>query len=178
MTITLERLTHADINLLRELRNASADAFFDDTYITREMQEDWWWRYELRGTTKFYTIWLNKVTPVGFLSVHIIGSVFYGEGDDNISIAEIGHLLLAPAFRHRGIMHAALTEVRRLYDPLTFWVAHVKPTNMASLSLFERQGFIPVSKKGDCVWGSSLKNTKPSSPICSLSSKARSSRTR
>lgn len=170
MTVTLERLTHADINLLRELRNANADAFFDDTYITREMQEDWWWRLQnTHHVIQFYTIWLNKVTPVGFLSVQQLNHAFC------FDVRELGHLLLAPAFRGRGIMHAAITEVRRLYSPLTFWVAHVKSGNAASLALFERQGFVAIKGKSLCRSSSATKrtNTKPSSLGCSATSKAR-----
>lgn len=154
MNITLERLAYSDINLLRELRNANADSFFDDTYITREMQQDWWYRYGHDSSMgDFYTIWLNKVTPVGFLSVKTVVDVFYGENSDNLGICEIGNLLLAPCHRGRGIMTMALIEVRRLYDPLTFWIARVKPNNTASLRLFERAGFWiaePVKGKRKC----------------------------
>jgi len=165
MNITLERLQHADINLLRELRNVNADAFFDsDTYITKEDQEDWWYCYERQSITNFYTIWLNKVTPVGFLSVTWRGE----HGMAGITAREIGHLLLAPARRGRGIMHAAVTEVRRLYDPLTFWLAHVKPGNTASLALFDRQGFVTLPRKRNrqCHSPKSRKPTNPSSPTC------------
>lgn len=153
MTVTLERLTHADINLLRELRNANADAFFDPTYITREMQEDWWYRYARDEPTRvvFYTIWLNNVTPVGFLSVKRCGISYSAStaafSDRRCEVRELGHLLLAPAHRGRGIMAAAITEVRRLYSPLTFWVAHVKEDNAASLRLFERQEFWAVEEQ-------------------------------
>ena len=143
MKVMLQRLQHTDINLLRELRNANADAFFDDTYITREMQEDWWWRYTQSSRVQFMTIWLNKVNPVGFMSVTLQTPPMWSEGN-LFHVAEIGHLLLAPAYRGRGIMHAAITEVRRLYSPLTFWVAHVKPTNTASLRLFARQKFVQL----------------------------------
>jgi RimJ/RimL family protein N-acetyltransferase len=150
MNITLERLTHADINLLRELRNANADAFFDATYITREAQEDWWYCYTMSTALQFYTIWMNKVTPVGFLSVKALSVGLPPEARGTthpfVWTREIGHLLLAPAHRGRGIMTAAITEVRRLYDPLTFWVAHVKSTNIASLKLFAAQGFIQCDR--------------------------------
>jgi len=164
MVITLERLQHADINLLRELRNVNADAFFDsDTYITKADQEDWWYRHQHEPWTTFYTIWLNKVTPVGFLSVRTVVML-----DDIFTVMEIGHLLLAPAHRGRGIMHAAVTEVRRLYDPLTFWLAHVKPGNTASLALFDRQGFVTLPRKRNrqCHSPKSRKPTNPSSPTC------------
>lgn len=176
MNITLERLQHTDINLLRELRNANADAFFDDTYITREMQEDWWYRLQFDHFTDFYTIYLNKVTPVGFLSVRkLLSTIWAYERMPVQKACEIGHLLLAPAFRHRGIMARAITEVRRLYDPLTFWVAHVKAGNAASLALFERQGFVAIKGKSLCRSSSATKrtNTKPSSLGCSATSKAR-----
>lgn len=142
MIVTLERLQHADINLLRELRNANADAFFDDTYITREMQEDWWWNYSRHQTgLHIYSVWLNHVTPVGFLSVKAVGTVWSWP---SIEVRELGHLLLAPAHRGRGIMRQAITEARRLYSPLTFWVAHVKPDNAASLKLFAAHEFIQL----------------------------------
>ena len=142
MVIELRRLVHADINLLRELRNANADAFFDSHYITVEDQENWWYEVRFKSEVQFYTIWINGVTPVGFLSVKPLGAVYGGESI--FSVREVGSLLLAPAYRGQGIMHAAITEVRRLYNPLTFWVAHVKPTNTASLAVFARQQFVQL----------------------------------
>lgn len=155
MIVTLMRLQHTDINLLRELRNANRKAFFDTTYVTEEMQADWWYRYGFDLTLNFYTIWLNNVTPVGFLSVRDITGK---HGDSRIAVCEVGNLLLAPAHRGRGIMHAAITEVRRLYDPLTFWIAYVKPTNTASLKLFARQDFVQIKpeRKRKCEKSHSL----------------------
>ena len=156
MTITLERLQHSDINLLRELRNANRDSFFDSRVISPNDQEQWWRRYSANPSGHFYTIWLNKVTPVGFLSVHCLRIIrYFPHGVSHLQngitkwfdICEIGNLLLAPAHRGRGIMAEALTEVRRLYSPLTFWIAHVKVGNTASLRLFERAGFFHVPRK-------------------------------
>lgn len=140
MIVSLERLQHADINLLRELRNADAEAFFDTRQITAKMQEAWWKRYEHSITTRFYTIYLNGVTPVGFLSARVIRTVTLGRL--TLYATEVGNLLLAPAFRGQGIMHAALTELRRLHSPFTLWVAHVKSTNAPSLKLFAAHEFI------------------------------------
>jgi RimJ/RimL family protein N-acetyltransferase len=184
MTVTLERLTHADINLLRELRNANADAFFDGTYITKEAQEDWWHRHRLHdhenSDYEFFTIWLNKVTPVGFLSVTLYSKSKHGLP---FYVAEIGNLLLAPAYRGQSIMYKAITKVRRLYSPLTFWIAHVKPTNTASLNVFARQGFIqldPTTAKESkqCRLSGNSKSTKRNSTGCSASSAAKSSPSR
>ena len=154
MNIALERLAHSDLYLLRTLRNAENDHFFTSSYITVADQEDWWYRYTKDQHTKFYTIWLNKVTPVGFLSVRLMRDF------EIFDVREIGHLLLAPAYRGRGIMTQALTEVRRLYSPLTFWVAHVKADNEASLALFERQDFCKVDLPVKTVKEKKVSNEK------------------
>jgi RimJ/RimL family protein N-acetyltransferase len=182
MYITLKRLEHSEINLLRVLRNAERFSFFDTRIVTPQNQEHWWmsWNHHTLQI-QFYTIWLNKVTPVGFLSVKLVRTL------GRFEVREIGNLLLAPAHRGRGIMHAALTEVRRLYNPLTFWVAHVKSDNVASLNLFARQGFIQYERSTNRRTSqchsltkriARAPSTKPNSPTSSSSLAAKSSRTR
>lgn len=141
MRITLRPLQHSELNLLRELRNANADAFFDSREISRADQEYWWRVYQSDTSTSFFTIWTDAVTPIGFFSTRWLGRVDAEPGDRRFGVLEIGNLLLSPAYRGQGVMHRAIAEIRRYCGRDTLWIAHVKPTNTASLRVFERQGF-------------------------------------
>lgn len=145
MTITLTRLVERDLGLLRNLRNVNATAFFDSRQISVADQARWWKQYQevTSAWQQFYAIWVNGATPVGFLSVTLLREF------DNFDAREIGHLMLSSCYRGRGIMHAAITEARRLYSPLTFWIARVKGDNAASLKVFERQEFVNAKELAD-----------------------------
>lgn len=148
MNITLERLESKDIELLRKLRNGNRHAFFDVRHISPEDQKVWWTRYqhEWPSTVEFYSICFNSCVTVGFLSVRHLKTITMGHPPYVIQIKEIGNLLLQLRYRGRGIMHEAITEVRRLHDPLTFWVAFVKDDNTPSLNLFARQEFVNIEE--------------------------------
>lgn len=135
MTITLRLLEHRDINLLRELRNASRQHFFNTRIITKEQQGQWWEDYMGHPDFVMYAI-QSGPTVVGFISVRTIEYHLV----DDWAACEVGNLLVAPAYRGQGVMTQALCELRRLW-PGCFWVAHVKPSNAASLRLFKKAGF-------------------------------------
>lgn len=148
MNVTLERLESKDLELLRRLRNGSRDHFFDNRHISVEDQKIWFNRY-LRmwpSSVEFYSIHLNNALIVGFLSVRHLKTITMSHPPYVIQIKEIGNLLLQIRYRGRGIMHEAITEARRLHDPLTFWVAFMKSDNNSSLRVFERQEFINIEE--------------------------------
>lgn len=144
MNVTLERLESKDLELLRKLRNGNRHSFFDVRHVSPEDQRVWWHRYqhEWPSTVEFYSIHLNNTLTVGFLSVRHLKTITMAHPPYVLQIKEIGNILLQLRYRGRGIMHEAITEARRLHDPLTFWVSFVKDDNQPSLRLFERQGFV------------------------------------
>jgi RimJ/RimL family protein N-acetyltransferase len=72
---------------------------------------------------------------------------FNPSANDPIQCVEIGNLMLESAYHGRGVMATALSKVRALYSRNTIFIAHVKPTNRASLRLFESAGFWRVPPK-------------------------------
>jgi len=137
--VTVDPMKFSEEELLRTLRNASRTAFFTTALISRTAHERWIETYGRDTSRTIFTIYHNDI-PVGFISVTNIGSVMI-DNLDAFNVYELGHLLIDAKYRRLRIMSRAINLIRERYHRRSFWVAHVKPTNAASLGVFERADF-------------------------------------
>jgi len=118
-------LTAADLERVRQLRNQSRHAFFDDREISPGDQARWFERLPGRPV-RFFVIEADAI---------VVGTISLTETPEGI---EVGNLVLDPSYRGRGIMQRAVTQLTG--EPGTY-VAYVKPENRASRRVFEATGF-------------------------------------
>src|SRR5687767_5255463 len=94
----LRRLATSDLERVRQLRNASRDAFFDSREISAEEQQAWFARLSEKPV-EFYVI-EDEGRVIGTVSV-----------TDTTNGREIGNLVLDEAFRGRGLMRQAIEQL-------------------------------------------------------------------
>ena len=123
--VRLRRVAEADLEIIRHLRNASRDAFFDSREITAEAQRRWF--ANLRAAPVDFFVIEDGGRVVGTISVTTTGA---GK--------EIGNLLLESECRGRGLMRRAVTQVTAA--PARYF-ARVKSGNAPSERVFRANGF-------------------------------------
>jgi RimJ/RimL family protein N-acetyltransferase len=142
MTVHLEPFCHEDLEFMRGLRNAHRKWFFNTKPVDPWQQEEWYLQY-LASNVLFWTVWDNS-TKVGIISRKPVLSV-YLSGDGMTTVYELGNLMLLPAWQGRGIMQEAMRLIT-IMSPYSFYIAHVKSDNAASLRCFKNAGFWRVPK--------------------------------
>jgi RimJ/RimL family protein N-acetyltransferase len=134
--VRLREIAEADLDIVRALRNESREWFFDNRVISREGLRHW-----------FKTI-ANR--PIDFFVLdeggRAIGTISVATSADG---KEIGNLLLDPAWRGRGLMHAAVAQLTT--EPGRYF-ARVKPGNTASERVFLRCGFTAHPEPAETVF--------------------------
>jgi RimJ/RimL family protein N-acetyltransferase len=118
-------LTAADLERVRQLRNQSRGAFFDDREISPGDQAAWFERLPTRPV-RFFVIEVDAT---------VVGTISLTETPDGV---EVGNLVLDPSYRGRGLMQGAVTQLTS--EPGTY-IADVKPDNDSSRRVFEATGF-------------------------------------
>jgi RimJ/RimL family protein N-acetyltransferase len=122
----LRRLTVNDLERVRQLRNASREAFFDSREISADEQRAWFDRL-IDKPVEFYVIEEDGLV-VGTISV-----------TDTPKGREIGNLVLDDAFRGRGLMRQA---VEQLSAAPGVYYAEIKADNDRSRAVFRDTGFV------------------------------------
>jgi RimJ/RimL family protein N-acetyltransferase len=126
--VQLRPIEAADLERVRELRNANSEWFFSAAEISREQQQEWFAQLRARRV-RFYVIEEDG---------RVVGTISVTEGPDWY---EVGNLLLDEEYRGQGLMGRAL---ERVLDASGRYYALVKPENLASLEVFRKAAFEPV----------------------------------
>ena len=121
-------LTKDDLETVRQLRNGSRHAFFDDREIAADQQARWFERLGDRQVS-FFVIEVDG---------RVVGTISVSETPHG---REIGNLVLDPAYRGQGIMKRAVEQLTT--EPGTYF-ADVKKSNEPSLRVFAATGFDPT----------------------------------
>ena len=121
-------LTKDDLETVRQLRNGSRHAFFDDREISAEQQAQWFERLRDRRVS-FFVIEVDG---------RVVGTISVSETPHG---REIGNLVLDHAYRRQGIMKRAVEQLTA--EPGTYF-ADVKNGNEPSLRVFTATGFDPT----------------------------------
>lgn len=130
----LRPVSRADLETIRELRNANREWFFDAREISAAQQLAWFDSLAERAV-EFYVIEYDDIV-VGTISLTKRG----GE-------MEVGNLILDIRARGRGLMRAAVKEVTRRPGD---YFAEVKLGNDRSLRVFRAAAFSERAE-GDVV---------------------------
>lgn len=130
----LRRLSRADLDTIRALRNANREWFFDSGEITAAQQAAWFDGLAARPV-EFYVI-EDGDGVVGTISLTVRGAEI-----------EVGNLILDARARGRGLMRRAVDEVTK--RPGNYF-AEVKADNDPSLRVFRAAAF-SESVAGDVV---------------------------
>lgn len=118
--LSLERVTDANIEFIRHLRNdpLNASAFVNNIFISSENHAQY-----MAEHMHEYFVCTENGTPVGFIGVV--------ENDIRLAVAH--------RFRNRGVAKFMVTEILKVYPGA---IAKVKVKNEASIALFESLGFV------------------------------------
>ena len=128
--VRLDTIGPADLEFLRQLRNAERQWFFDQKEVTPEAQAAWHRGLSANPNNHWYLVRVDD-QPAGCFSIKV--------GDDGR--AYVGSILLAPQFRGQGVMTRAMGDAMdRLGSHLRYYT-EVLAGNDPSLGLFERLGF-------------------------------------
>ncbi len=136
--LELKPLQEADLEFVRQLRNACRENFFDNRYILGWQQKEWFKKYEKDDLFTIYLIWKDGFR-VGTISEK------FSRDDGDFSPIELGNLMLIERERGKGVMSWA---IKQIVTPGLFYVAFVKQGNSPSLHVFEKAGFVKL-RKGD-----------------------------
>ncbi len=134
--VRLRQIVEADLDIVSALRNESREWFFDNRVVSREGLRHWLRTIANRPIDFF-------VLDEGGRAIGTISVTTSADGQ------EIGHLLLDPAWRGRGLMHAAVAQLTT--EPGRYF-ARVKPGNTASERVFLHSGFIAHPEPGETVF--------------------------
>jgi RimJ/RimL family protein N-acetyltransferase len=125
----LRPLAEADLEFVRELRNANREFFFHDGEISPEQQRQW---FRMLGTK-----------PIDFFVIEddgaVVGTI---SAKHSPGWVEIGNLLLVPAARGKGVMRQAVSQLTKAPGR---YFSEVKPDNERSLATFRATGFTVAS---------------------------------
>jgi RimJ/RimL family protein N-acetyltransferase len=126
--VRLRLIEEADLERVRELRNANRRWFFHDEEIVPEQHRTW---FAGLGATeaRFYVIEEDGA---------VVGTI---SATTTAAGCEIGNLILGEAYRGRGLMRRAIEQLTA--EPGRYF-CEVKPDNEHSLRVFERAGFRPT----------------------------------
>lgn len=141
--IKIRPLHECDIGYLRNWRNDNELSRFlrDITFITPEMQLDWYHKYEMDNDTVFFTV-IEKGTD------KVVGSVaiynFVGES------CEVGKIVIGDASAHgKGIGYGSLilamvVAIDKLGVKLIYLEVH--EDNIAARTIYEKVGFKEIGR--------------------------------
>ncbi len=125
----LRPLAQADLEIVRQLRNANRQFFFYDAEIDAAQHAAWFRALASKPVDVF-------VIEDGGA---VVGTVSATRSPDGI---EIGNLVLAAAARGKGLMRKAVQQITTAPG---HYFAEVKAGNTASLAVFKATGFTIAS---------------------------------
>ncbi len=132
--IILRSLAEDDLELIRQWRNQFKSNFYDESYITKEKQREFYNHFK-ETSDYFFIITLKDGTPVGTIALYDIRL------DD--SSATLGRFLLLEEYRNQGIATEAVNLVTNLADRIRLWKIKVdcKESNIDAIRVYERCGY-------------------------------------
>ena len=125
----LRPVAAADLEIIRQLRNANRESFLYDSEVSVE-QHAAWFRAIADKPINFYVIEEDGL---------VVGTISTTRSDEGI---EVGNLTLERAARGKGLMRQAVGELTARPG---HYFAEVKSGNAPSLAVFDATGFKIVS---------------------------------
>ncbi len=133
--INLTSLQEKDLEMIRNWRNKYKHNFYDESYITKEKQREFYNNLK-QSSDYFFIIRLKDETPIGTIALYDLRL------DDRS--ATLGRFLLLDEYRGQGIATEAVTLVTEFADKLRLWKIRVdcKEDNIDAIRVYERCGYI------------------------------------
>ena len=132
--IILRPLAEDDLEMIRHWRNKYSSNFYDESYITKEKQREFYGRFQ-ESSDFFFIITLKDGNPIGTIALYDIRL------DDRS--ATLGRFLLLEEYRNQGFATEAVTLVTDLANRIRLWKVKVdcKESNMDAIRVYERCGY-------------------------------------
>jgi len=133
--INLTALQKDDLEMIRQWRNQYKHNFYDESYITKEKQREFYNNLQ-QSSDYFFIIRLKDNTPVGTIALYDLRL------DDRS--ATLGRFLLLDNYRGQGIATEAVNLITELADRIRLWKIRVdcKEDNIDAIRVYERCGYI------------------------------------
>jgi len=128
--ITLRKITASDASLLIRWRNADVRFFGDQTLLTPERHDRWYYGTYLNDPRDHMYLVLHDDIPVGTIGVKL--------GDISAEIVRV--LLGEKSFACAGVMSTALELITNAYRG-PYWLS-VKRDNIPAIRLYRKNGFV------------------------------------